>query len=142
MLEANLRSAASGGSLLDFTVTYSDMHGLWGGTSVSLTGAGAYERAEQPRGAPAPTVVRRAVDERRVREVAALLVAIEAWEQYTPERTPLPDESRATLAVRCGGAESAIWEDYNELGRNGRLIRVRDHLRALGDPPTAGGGPS
>jgi hypothetical protein len=131
IMESHLRDIASGASLDDFAVIYSDMHGLWGGVTIALSGAGSYERAERPRGAREASIARAVVDERGVREVAALLLAIEGWEQRTPERAPVPDESRATLTIRCRGAQSVIWEGYNELGRNKRIVRVRDHLRGL-----------
>lgn len=131
IIETHLRDIASGASLDDFAVIYSDMHSLWGGVTISLSGAGSYERAERPPGAHEPGVARAVVDECRVREVAALLPAIEGWVQRTQERAPVPDESRATLTIRCRGAKSVIWEGYNELREKQRIVRVRDHLRGM-----------
>jgi hypothetical protein len=59
------------------------------------------------------------------------LLEIKAWEQRMPERAPVPDESRATLALRAGDIETSIWEWYNDLAKNTRLARVRSLLIGL-----------
>jgi hypothetical protein len=140
-MEANLRDIAAGRGAESFAVTYSDMHGLWGGVTMTLTHTGDYEQTLcQPGGAPA--IVRRRVTSERIAALARLLVEIRAWEQHIPERAPVPDESRATLTVRCGAAESSIWEWYNDLSKNQRLIQVRDLLLQLGEAIPGGGVPN
>lgn len=131
-IEAELRRIADGGDAEGLRVAYSDVHGLWGGVAITLTGAGEYEQAPYDRaGALAP--IRRRVGAEQVAAMARLLVEIEAWEQRVPERMPVPDESRASLVVEVGGGRAAIWEWYNDLERNGRIARVRDALLALGE---------
>jgi len=129
-MEAALREAAAGQGSVSLLVTYSDMHGLWGGVTMTLTGAGEYERTSREPGGPAVAVQHR-VDGARVAAIVRLLLEIEAWERRVAEQPPLPDESRATLTLRCGGAESSIWERYNDLAENRRLVRVRDALAGL-----------
>jgi hypothetical protein len=140
-VEANLREIEAGRGAANFTVIYSDMHGLWGGATVTLTRDGDYEQTvRQPGGAPVR--VRRRVAPEWVAALAQLLVEVRAWEQRTPERAPVPDENRATLSVRCGAAESSIWEWYHDLPKNQRLIRVRDRLMQLGEDLPTGAAPN
>jgi hypothetical protein len=136
-MEGCLRAIADGGPADGFAVAYSDMHGLWGGATMTLRGDGAYERAERPMGAPAPVVMRGAVGAAQVRAVAALLLEIAAWEQRAPvaERPLVPDESWATLEVRCGEAVARIAELHRDLGASRRIVRVFDLLRGLEAAP-------
>jgi hypothetical protein len=131
-MKACLANAADGGTPLP-AVIYSDAHGLWGGVTISLGADGAYRHDRvDPRGPSQRTEV--AVDPVRHRAVAALLVELKAWKQRVSERTAVPDESRAGLTIRCGGAEARIWEWYNDLGKHQRIARVRDALQALEMP--------
>ena len=61
----------------------------------------------------------------------ALLQAELIWEQRVPERTPLPDESRAVLTVSLGPARATTWEWYNDLVENDRLVKVQRTLLSL-----------
>ncbi len=131
-VKACLANAAKGGEPLP-VVVYSDAHGLWGGTTISLGADGAYRRDRvDPRGPSERTEA--VVDASRHRALAALLVELKAWKQQVRERRAIPDESRAGLTLRCGDAEARIWEWYNDLGRNQRIARVRDALQALEAP--------
>lgn len=133
-LTACLKSSAKTGAPLP-AVTYSDMHGLWGGTTLTLDADGRYARAQQNPGQPSQRVEAR-VDATRHRGLVELLIALQAWQQRVPERMAVPDESTATLRIRCGTAEATIWEWYNDLGKHRRISQVRDALRAL-EPATA-----
>ena len=130
-IEEQLQHAAEGRAAHQLTITYSDLHGLWGGVTITLSTSGAYERLEYMRGASLPHVVQGTVAPARIREVAHLLLEIKAWEQHTPERAPVPDEGRATLTLRAGKVEASIWEWYNGLAKNTRLIRVQSMLVGL-----------
>jgi len=132
-LKACLANAAKGGAPLP-AVVYSDAHGLWGGTTISLGADGAYrrDRIADPR-EPAQRV-ETVVDASRHRALTSLLVELKAWKQQVRERRAIPDESRAGLTLRCGDAEARIWEWYNDLDRNQRIARVRDALQALEAP--------
>lgn len=131
-MEERLRSTAAGQGHSNLVVTYSDMHGLWGGMTVTAAADGTYERAERRPGAAEATVVRRMITQAQVRELARLLLELEAWDQRTPDRAPVPDESRATLTVTAGDLQTSIWEWHNDLEENGRLDRVRRLLQAFG----------
>lgn len=131
-LKACLANAAKGGAPLP-AVVYSDAHGLWGGTTISLGADGAYRRDRvDPRGPSERTEA--VVDASRQRALTKLLVELKAWKQQVRERRAIPDESRAGLTLRCGDAEARIWEWYNDLGRQQRIARVRDALQALETP--------
>ena len=133
MMEQLLQRFAEGLESSDLTITYSDMHGLWGGVTVILAANGAYERIERKRGAAAPHALRSTLAIARVRDLVRLLHQISAWEQRTPERPPVPDESRATLTLRAGAVEASIWEWFNDLAKNDRLLRVRSLLIELAE---------
>lgn len=114
------------------TVTYDDMHGLWGGVTILISGAGPYERRERKRGED-QTQVKKTLTPAEVRQLVELLIQTEAWKQETPERVAVSDESRARLTVRVGDNEAAIWEWYNDMKKNNRLTKVRDKMLQLGN---------
>jgi len=130
-MQEHLEEIAHGKSSETLKVVYSDMHGLWGGVTITLADDGAYEQTQRTRGSAAQ-VRRGHITREQVRDVCQLLVDQQAWQQRVPERTPVPDESRATLTIRCGQTESSIWEWYNDLAANGRLGLIRDRLVELG----------
>jgi hypothetical protein len=131
-LKACLRNAASGGTPLP-AIVYSDAHGLWGGTTISLGADGAYRRDRVDPREP-PQRAEGLVDAARHRALATLLLELQAWKQRVPDRRAVPDESRAGLTIRCGDAQARIWEWYNDLGKLQRIARVRDALWALEKP--------
>ncbi|MCL4265011.1 MAG: hypothetical protein KJ069_17475 [Anaerolineae bacterium] len=118
----------------DFSVQYDDVHGLWGGDWLRVSGDGQYEHHRRERGTPEPTVTHGPIAASDIRALARLLVELEAWQQITPDRTPLPDESRATLTVQVADTAVTIWEWYNEMERNGRIVGIRDRMLALTKP--------
>jgi hypothetical protein len=107
------------------------MHGLWGGITITLSSSGAYELLERERGQVVPDLVRRTLTPAQVQQVIRLLLEIRGWEQHRLERAPLPDEVWATLTLKSGNIESSIWELYNKLEKNDRLVRVRRVLLDL-----------
>jgi hypothetical protein len=130
-MEQILKDFAEGHANQNLTIVYSDMHGLWGGVTITLSTSGAYELLERARGAIVPDLVQRTVTLAHVQEVFRLLLETRAWEQQTLQRAPMPDEVLATLTLRTDDAEASIWELYNNLERNGRLVRVRRSLLDL-----------
>ena len=130
-VEQALRAAASAAAVpADFAVTYSDMHGMHGGMRVSLSADGTYSWETYSQQAGRSQVDGR-VPQEAVREIVALLVQLRAWEQLTPPRQPVPDESRAGLLIRAGGEEARMWEWYNDMAANNRLVQVSTRLAAL-----------
>jgi hypothetical protein len=130
-MEQYLTDFAEGRATQNLAIIYSDMHGLWGGITIMLSTSGAYECLERMRGAIVPDLIRKTVTPAHVQEVIRLLLKMRAWEQHTLERTPIPDEVRATLTLRTGDVEASIWELYNNLEKNGRLVQVRRLLLEL-----------
>jgi hypothetical protein len=130
-MEQQLKDLAEGRAAQNLSIVYSDMHGLWGGVTITLSTSGAYEFLERARGMIVPDLVHRTVTLEQVQEVIRLLNETRAWEQLTPERAPFPDEARATLTLRTGDVETSIWEWYNNLEKNDRLVRVRRLLLEL-----------
>jgi hypothetical protein len=130
-MEEHLKDFAEGRATQNLTIVYSDMHGLLGGVTITLSTSGAYERLERPRDLIVPDLVRRTVTPAHIQEVFRLLLETRAWEQMKLERAPMPDEARSTLTLRTGDVETSIWELYNNLEKNGRLVRVRRLLLDL-----------
>ena len=64
-----------------------------------------------------------------------VLLSLSAWEQRVPDRAPQPDESRAELHIRAGAAQSLIWEWFNDLDETGRIVQVRQKMKALAWSP-------
>ena len=131
-MRENLVQIADGKHDDRFAITYSDMHGLWGGVTVKLSGTGHYEQTQREPGGEPQQVVGHVNAEAVVR-VAQVLLGVEAWEQRIPERAPVAGESRATVTIFFGDQMSAVWERHNDLATNQRLILVRDYLVKLGD---------
>jgi hypothetical protein len=130
-MEKQLKDIAAGRATQNLTIVYSDMHGLWGGVTITLSTSGAYECLERARGAIVPHLARKTVIPAHIQEVIRLLLETRSWEQLMLERMPIPDEVRATLTLKIGDIESSIWELYNNLEKNRRLIRVRRLLLDL-----------
>ncbi|HEX8212356.1 MAG TPA: hypothetical protein VF584_19430 [Longimicrobium sp.] len=127
-IEVALRAIAGGGEIpADLVIRYSDMHGMHGGSTISLNGSGALQSEHVDRGSRTRRAGTLSTDS--VRAIVGLLVELEAWEQRTPPRQPVPDESAAGLTVRAAGHEARIWEWYNDMGANDRLSRVFARLR-------------
>ena len=66
-----------------------------------------------------------------VENLVRLLLDIEAWEQRTPWREAASDEIRAYLRVHVGGASSEIWEWYDKLDDNQRIVQLLDQLKKV-----------
>ena len=107
MVRRGLEDIAAGqGDPASLVVTYDDLHGLWGGLRLTIHGTGQVEQTAVREKAGEPQTVTR----QDLVRLAALLVKHWAWEQRTPERSPVPDESRVYLRLRYGQALVEIWE--------------------------------
>ena len=109
------------------SVTYDDMHGLWGGLTLTIHGNGHVRQKAVKVAARTPTLVSR--DD--VLKLVRLLLTEKVWEQLERERAFKPDESRARLVIRYGNQTSEIWEWYNDLEKNQRLGKIRDLMEAI-----------
>lgn len=124
----------SGAVPTSLEVVYDDMHPLWGGMTVSVKGDGKVHMETRQRGQPAPTTTESTATAAKVMDLVKLLVNVEAWNQKTPDRTPVPDESRATLTVKVDAVQGGFWEWYNDLESNKRLSKVRDAMTEMAKP--------
>jgi hypothetical protein len=112
----------------DLCIIYDDMHGLWGGSILTVRGDGWLDRQVRPPGAPAPSGGKTRIGADELLELVGLLVELSAWEQRTPDSPPIPDESRAHLTIILKGGRSVVWERFNDLPANNRLIRIKDWM--------------
>jgi len=108
-------------------ITYSDLHGLYGGLRMCVHGSGKVDQEVVRREAPEP----QRLSPDAVRELVKLLIEQEAWKQKVPDAVLIPDESRATLKIVAGDASSMIWERARELKSNDRLIRLSMLMQKL-----------
>lgn len=109
------------------SITYDDMHGLWGGFTLTIRGDGNVEQKAVKEKAGTPTLVPRG----SILELVRLLLKEEAWDQREPQRTPKPDEDRARLVIEYGKQRSEIWEWHNDLDTNRRLAKIRDLMKTI-----------
>lgn len=131
-MENELKSIiAVNGVTADLTITYDDMHGLWGGSTITVRGHGGMERQTKEIGAPEAVVTRKQIDGRELVELVRLLVELEAWEQRTADEQPVAGESRASLTISVKGSTSRVWERVNEMPLNNRLIQIKTCLENL-----------
>ena len=141
-MRAQLQAVADGDAPADFDVTYSDVQPLWGGVTLTLDAEGRFARTTHGPGGRTTETTRGRVSSEQVREMAALLVEIEAWLHHPTSRHAIPDEAIVTLTLRCGGEEATVWELHGDLERNARLVRVRDLLAVLLAVLTSDGPPA
>ncbi|BCM94476.1 hypothetical protein IAD21_06383 [Abditibacteriota bacterium] len=131
-MERELKNILATGAIpTDLEITYDDRQGLWGGLRIIIDGTGGGTREKWDRGATRPDLSTSELTSTQIKECIALLVELEAWAQKTPDRPPVPDEGRATLTLRVGGQSSHIWEWFNELTRNGRLLQIQKQMVEL-----------
>lgn len=123
-------------ALSDLTVIYDDLHGLWGGNIFTIRGDGSLERQTKSTGSAAAEITQKQIDEHKLIELVCLLVKLTAWEQYTPDSQPVPNESRAQLTISINGKTSRVWERFNEMPTHNRLLQVKNWINnQLGDEP-------
>ena len=119
-----------------FELEYNDMHAFHGGETLTvigdaLTGRYLFRNEVSPEQIePPPTTL----TAEQLHTLVELLLEIEAWEQRVPAREAVPDESAASLSIRVGTVESNIWEWYNDLSGNDRLVRVKQLLEEIAGP--------
>lgn len=121
----------------EFTVVYNDMHSFHGGKTLSVNGDTLRARYLLRQGAgrkqvdSSPSVL----TSDQLHALVSLLLEIEVWEQRVPRREAVRDESIAGLRTTIGEAECGIWEWYNDLGGNDRMVRVKSMLESFAGPP-------
>jgi hypothetical protein len=109
------------------SITYDDMHGLWGGLTLTIRGDGNVEQKAVKEESRTPSHVSRD----SILKLVRLLLKEKAWEQREPQRTPKPDESTARLVIQYDKQRSEIWEWYNDLDKNQRLGKIRDLMKTI-----------
>jgi hypothetical protein len=119
--------AAGYGDWSNFSISYTDLHGLHGGLTHTIDGHGKVEQ----KAVRTPVGEVRQVAKPDLERLVSLLQEVRAWEQRTPERDPVPDESRSHLTVRCGAGETTIWEWYNDIDENKRISRVKSLMTEI-----------
>jgi hypothetical protein len=131
-VEGTLKRIQTGNDIpAELQIIYDDMHGLWGGTTIVITGKGSGERRERDRGSAEPEIFNKSITRGQILELVKLLIEHEAWQQRTPSREPVPDESRATLTIRVNGQSSNVWEWFNDMEKNKRLSIIKAKMKQL-----------
>ena len=109
------------------TVTYDDLHSLHGGLTLTIHGNGKVEQTARRTAAGEIKTVTAA----ELRKLVELLYRHKAWEQRTPERPAIPDESRSQLIISYGNDTVTIWEWYNDMDKNKRIIEIREFMKKI-----------
>ena len=131
-MEQELRTIIATNSVpAELIITYDDMHGLWGGMTITVRGDGNVERQTKEMGAPDAGITRKQVDGRKLLELVRLLVELQAWEQHIADEPPVAGESRAYLTISLKESTSLVWERVNEMVANNRLIQIKTGLENL-----------
>ena len=110
---------------IELLFTYTDLHPLHGGLELSIDGSGHVQQKafrEEVKEAKELT-------QEEIIALVKLIIELESWIQIVPERTPVPDESRAILLIKAGDSESQMWEWYNDMVGNNRLIQIREMMK-------------
>ena len=123
--EALAKLAKGGGEWKRFSVTYDDLHGLHGGLALTIHGTGKVTQK----------VVRQKVGEEKevseteLKQLVELLQKHKAWEQKEVGRPAVPDESKARLVITYEDDSVTVWEWYNDLPKNERLLEIREAMK-------------
>jgi hypothetical protein len=123
--EALARLAKGGGEWKRFSVTYDDLHGLHGGLTLTIHGTGKVTQkvVRQKAGEE------KEVTETELKQLVELLQKHKAWEQKEVERPVVPDESKARLVIKYEDDSVTVWEWYNDLPKNKRLLEIREAMK-------------
>ncbi len=114
-------------STTSLRVTYEEIHPTQDGPRLMINGTGQIQQTgEGPNAGMYPDL-----SPAEVENLVRLLLDIEAWEQRTPWREAASDEIRAYLRVQVGGASSEIWEWYDKLDENRRIVQLLDQLKKV-----------
>ena len=109
----------------DLLITYSDLHPLHGGLVLIVDGLGHVQQEALREEVKEPEDL----TQEEMMRLVNLIIELEAWIQIVPERASLPDESRAILQIQAGESESQMWEWYNDMVGNNRLIQIREMMK-------------
>lgn len=124
-----LEQVASGKLPLEpLLIVYDDLHPLHGGLQLAIHGDGKIEQESRREKVGEPRAKAARAD---VLKLLALVRKHQAWEQRVPERPPVPDESRARLTIAWRDRQSVIWEWYNDLRANQRMIEIRELMKQI-----------
>ena len=111
----------------ELEIIYTDLHGLWGGLEIIIQGSGKVkQKAVKVEALKAHDLTKLEID-----QLVKLLIELKAWQQIVPEREPVPDESRVYLRIKAGNAQSEIWEWFNEIKDNDRLVVILNEIKNL-----------
>ena len=121
LIRDTMKSLAQGkGKREGISITYDDIHGLYGGLRLEIDGNGKVEqKTVRTQAGKAKTVA-----PEDLKQIVELLVELKAWEQIEEERPPRPDEGRASLTIKYDDHTTKIWEWHHDLAKNQRIDKV------------------
>lgn len=112
-------------------ITYEELHPNQDGPRIVVEGTGAIQREV------ADTNGYNNLSLAEIEHLVRVLIDMEAWEQRSTYRKTASSEGRAYLRVQVGGASSEIWEWYDELDSNQRIVKLLDQLKKPAFPQEA-----
>ena len=121
----------------DLTITYDDMHGLWGGTTITVRGDLTMQMQSKEIGAPVVQSSRKHINERELLKLIQLIIQSRGWEQFTPDEQPVADESRAYLTLSVNERSTRVWERVNQMGFTSPLAQIKGFMEGMSVLATA-----
>ncbi|MCG7530000.1 hypothetical protein MHM98_01310 [Psychrobium sp. MM17-31] len=106
-------------------VIYSDYHGFHGGIEISVNGE--YELSRKSLGVKlAPQS--ESVTPQSMKHLLQLLLKHQVWLQISSEQPAKVDETRARLTIIYDEQRVELWEWFNEMERNNRLLEIKNFM--------------
>ncbi len=125
-IEAALAKLVKGeGDWKKLSMTYSDLHPFHGGLTLTIDGSGKVtQQALREK-----VGEEREVSKQELKRLVELLQSHKAWEQKVPARLANPDESKARFTIKYGDDVVEVWEWYNDLRKNKRIVELREAMK-------------
>lgn len=122
-----LREAARDGAAIpaDLSVSYLDGSGFHGFTEVAVAGTGATVVRHSEPGDQNARSYEATLPEARVRALVRLLVERQIWTVRNRRAYGVPDETRPTVTVACGGERFEVWLWANDVDADPAFGPVR-----------------
>lgn len=113
-----------------FSIEYDDVSDFWGGTDIIVYSNGQITEKDIKPGDQSLSEKKGVLLPIEINELNKLILKYKVWEQIAPERQADPDETKAFLKINYGNKNSSIWEWYNDLNKNQRIIIIKNFLES------------
>lgn len=136
--EALKTFAETKGNWRQFSITYDDVHGLYGGFTLSVDGTGLVQKktVRVIRGQKDVINTTSRAEPAQLNELVRLLVSERLWLRAPYPRAGVPDEGRSRVVMWYtpegnSKKQCEIWEWYNDMEADRRIGKLRDFMLHL-----------